>query len=541
MKINQFLLSLFVSFLMLLSACTSPVVEPLPQRVPAESDSLFDEVFTIAKSNQPSVAGEDLKTKAKDHLQIRMGYTTAERRVDFVSTSALSEDAPFKIELDIDRAKNLYVIRVFHHPKAFKDKLATYSMLNFTQSIIEGQNLSQAQSYFEMFYNARGGDPVALKNFLAIKDNPSSYVNEEFAQLSTSQEFTERQKHNTQIAQEIDKEIKELKSWQKKQTEKRKAPLAALDKAAEDKQFRALVAKNDRKGAAKILRTYLPWETMAPFEKQFWETYLEVMANPVPLEERVYIYRGLEEDFIHSGYKNGVALAQKEAIMDQNAFVMSTLMVKNQGSWNRRLRSLEAMTSKEIATLGGETKYAQSARITTMFYNHASDPMGSPFLSFSPNYNVASNFGGERVSSYLIDPRLLHFNYASSIQSEIEYLLPLTTFPEDLVAICDSKLHGFGSYSDPTRKDFLDKKLAEKIEAKYGKTKTSAIVTKIQKNSYEFFHEKFKVMPQVSGPHPGVSNKKFYKSLGAEAFKPDLGPKGELQCRDIIHLFWVNN
>ncbi len=279
----------------------------------------------------------------------------------------------------------------------------------------------------------------------------------------------------------------------------------------------------------------------AYFEKQFWKTQLEVMVSPVPLSERVLIYRGLDGDFIHSGFSKGAALSQKEAILKDNAFIMSSMMVKNQGSWNRRLRSMEAMNSKVIATIDGEEELAQSARITTIFKNHSDEPVGSPFLSFSPDLSVANRFSTGKVSAYLVDPRMIHYNYASTITEEVEYLMALTSFPDDLVAIADDQLHGISEYDTQARKEFLNEKLIKKIETAYGKAESKAVLNKIKKNSYDFFHKNFKTMPTVKGATPGLSNKKFYSSLDTKAFKPDLGPKGELNCKDILQLFWVKN
>ncbi len=512
------------------------------ERIPAQTaETMFDQVFTFSGGEQKALSGENLKTFSEEQLAMHINDANPGRRYEMLVSKSLSVEKPFRVELDVDLVEGKYITRILYHPKAFEDKSATYSMLNLSKSMLEGLNYSSAEAYYELYFNARAGDPIALKTFLGMKDLSLEYLSDDSMTVMSTPEFEQRRTRNAVLLKQLDKEITELKTWQKKEQAKRKAPLAALDKAAEDKQFRTLVAKNDRKGAAKLLRTYLPWEMMAPFEKQFWETHLEVMVNPVPLEERVYIFRGLNEDFIHSGFSKGLALSQKQAIVKNNAFVMSSVMVKNQGSWNRRLRSLEAMNSKTIATIGGDEKYAQSARISTMFLNHGRNPMGSPFLSLSPSLAVASNFGEKRVSSYLIDPRLLHYNYASPLKGEIEYLISLTTFPEDLVGIADQELHGFPSYDVEARQAFLEQKLINKINSVYGESKATNVLMKIKKNSYDFFHKKFTGMASVEGTSPGPSNIKFYKNLGADVFKPDLGPKGELNCRDIIQLFWVKN
>lgn len=525
---------------LLFYSCTTTTIIPEFERIPAGTESLFDTVFTINGGEVKAAASENLKSFSNEqlssHAQAYKGV-----RTEILPAKNLSLEKPFKIEIDVDQKKNEYIYRIYHHPQAFKDKSATYSMIDFVKSMIEGENLVSHNATYEMYYNAREGDLFALRNFLRLKEGSNHLISMDSTSILESDEFKKRKEKNDLILSELEKEIDKYKAWQKKETDKRKAPLAALDKAGDDKQFRTLVAKGDRKGAAKLLRTYLPWEMMAPFEKQFWETYLEVMANPVPLEQRVMIYRGLEGDFVHSGFSKGVALSQKEAILQDNAFVMSTVLVKNQGSWNRRLRSLESMHTKTIALVNGTNfENAQPARITTIFNNHAGVPQGSPFLSFSPSFSVASSFGSERISAYLIDPRLLSYNY-EGIMHEVEFLLPLTTFPEDLIGIADNKLHNLQSYDQQPRIDLLNAKMVQKIEKAYGKDKAEAIINKIKKNSYDFFHTKMTNMQVPKVPITGAANKKFYKTLGEETFKPALNEKGELTCKDILQLFWVTN
>lgn len=515
MKTIKIVNHFFITCLVLLAACSSwNEIE----RTPAEASSLIDEVFTIHSEGKTS--SQSSKEIVENHLNSIHQYDKYKLQYKFIKSSELSTTSPFKVAIELDDKTGKFSLNIFHAPKAFNDADANQSLINFVGKIIDSNEFNHSLGVYEAYYNAREGDPVALLRFQKFK--------EPITETATHKKITETLKQ----------EIKELKKWQKEQKEKRKASLAALDKASDDKQFRTLIAKGDRKGAAKLLRTYLPWEEMPPFEKKYWETYLEVISAPVPLSERVLIYRGIQDDFVHSGIKKGVQLSQKEAILQDNAFVMSTAMVKNQGSWNRRLRTLEAMYDKEISRSYGDDEFKRASRITAMFSNHAGDPNGSPFLSFTPRFEIASSFGYERVSAYLIDPRLLHFNYASTFSGEVEFLVNLTTFPEDLVGICDKKLHDLDNYKDELRKEFLHKKLVAKLEKEYGE-KAPDVLIKIQKNSYSFFREKSNSpLSKIEGNDPSSSNKKFYQSLGKDTMKPALGPKGELQCKELIQLFW---
>lgn len=519
----------FSILLVCLGACSSPLIN----RTPAEGPTLFEEVFTIKAGENAQEEAVDLKNVVEEKMSWLTVRKNKDQVFELILSKELTPERPYKIVLDINQNTGKYVFKIYHHSSALKDKSATYSMLALAHKV-----LLNTPAFFELYFNAKAGDPFALANFLSIKDDANQNFSEEAKGLFTTSEFDQRRADNQEIKLRLNSEIKQLKAWQKKENEKRKATLSALDKAQDELQFRTLVAKGDRKGAAKLLQNYLPWEMMAPFERKYWETYLEVVANPVPLEERVLIYRGLDEDFINSGLSHGVALSQKQAILEDNAFVMSSLMVKNQGSWNRRLRSLETMNTKEIGTIKGQEEFAQSTRLTTMFANHSGDPMGSPFISFSPNISIADEFGSKRISAYLIDPRLLRYNYASILKYESEFLVPLTTFPDDLIAIADNELHGLNGIQEEGKKNFLHEKFVKKIDALYGEDRASEVINKIEKNSYAFFHSKFENMLVVEGKDPGPANLKFYKSLGRGAIKADLTPKGELNCKDLIPLFW---
>lgn len=526
---------LWVILFINISGCSTSI-----ERSPADNgNDLFRSAFTfssIDKNGKKSYVEE-----VKNDLSQYTINKKLNRKVDIVPSKSLPKDAAFYVELDIDQKTSELIYRIFHSPTAFKDSAASYSMLAFVQKLMLADEFDTGYAPFEVYHNAKMGDPIALDIFYKYRLQDPGYLSEDTAKAFESAPYKESLKDLDKNRNELSDAIKELKTKRSKENDKRKIGLDALDKAGEDKQFRTLIAKGDREGAAKLLKKYLPWEDMAPFEKQFWETYLEVLVNPVPLEQRVLIYRGLGEDYIHSAVIKGKELPQKEAIKEGKAFVMSSVMVKNQGSWNRRLRSLEAMNTKFIATNNGSDEFAQAARISVMFLNHSADPKGSPFLSFTPNIDVAHGFGYDRLSSYLVDPRLLNFNYASTFETEFEYLIPLTTFPDEIVGIADTGLQEFpGGITD--KKKYLNERLYKVVANEYGEAKAESIVKKIKKNTYHFFRGEFPQMEDVKIPSPGAGNLAFYKKfLTKDEPKPVLSPKGELGCKDLIQLFWVAN
>lgn len=498
-------------------------------RLPAQAGSdLLKKIFTIpVMETNGNNQSEFLK-----QLQAPAYGKAATLQIEVVPSKSLDKGVAYYIELDVDQKEGKLIYRIFHSPAALKDNVATNaiaSLIGHLKSPYEFGNAFQAP--FELYYNAKAGNPYALEALLKLREQAVNEIGDEKEAAMAKAYFAD-------IKEELKEEIKNFKAQVAKEESKRKVGLDALDKAPEGKQFRTMIAKGDRQGAAAVLTKYLPWEDMAPFEKQFWETYIEVMKNPVPLSERVLIYRGLDEDYIHRAVVKGKELTEKEAIIEGQAFVMSSMMVKNQGTWNRRLRSLEAMNGKFIGTINGSDEYAKVARITTMFLNHSAEPKGSPFLSFSPNFSIANSFGSERVSAYLFDPRLLSFNYASTFENEIEYLVPLTTFPDELVGIADIELTEKGVY-EAERQAYLAKKLDEMITKEYG-PKKKEVLEKIKKNTYQFFKGDYPGMQDPAGKSPGPSNLAFYKKFYTKDDpKPVLSPKGDLTCKDLIELFWV--
>ena len=544
--VKSFLNLFIILTLALQFGCSTNVERMAIQRLPAnDGNEIFNAIFSIPQM-QPD-GKENLAKEAKikfDAYTNPMNFVGGvKRRFEYIPANSLPTGVQFKVELDVDAKTSEFIYRIFHAPNAFKDKAATYTMFDFVERLINSDQFGRSlQAPFEAYYNAKRGDVLAIEDLLKIRKLEAQYVTSDIIELNKIPSYLASQKALEKLMEQHKKNVTQERARRKQANDKRKIGLEALDKAPEADQFRTKIAKGDRKGAMEILKKYLPWEDMAPFEREFWETYIEVTLNPVPLSERVLIYRGLEGDQIMEGYKAGKLLTEKEAIAEANAFVMSSGMVKNQGSWNRRLRSLEAMNEKFIGQINGDSDYADATRITTMFYNHSQNPQGSPFISFSPKYEVAESFGYTKVSAYLIDPRMLNFNYASTFDGEIEYLVPISTWPDELVgiAVVDVKPGDYNNVAgvDGSRKKILDQNLKDKLKKIYG-AKAPEVEKRIKENSYHFFKGDFKEMKDPPGGNQGPANKKFYEAfLKGDAPKMTLSPDGNLSCKDLIELFW---
>ncbi len=530
------ILSITLILVLLVSSCSNwqkanVNFEADSWRTPANIPVTFDDVMSTKKSGKKSKV--DLKKQVYEYVKNAMVPNNA-FTAEIVPSSSLPSDVAFKLELDVVNGK--YIYRVLHSADAFTDHEAIAEFVNFSNNVSHGNRFITHFSDFEMYYNARENDLEALKNFMKLR------LTENYDPLSVQWDipFTDLLKKRAKETQEqmklLDPLIKKQAKERKDYEAKRKSVMDSLDKAADDKQFKTYIQKNDREGAVAILKKYLPYEDMAPFERRFWDQYLEVIRNPVPLHQRVFVYRGINDDMIHTAIIDGVELDKDDAIKESKAFVMSTVMTKNQGSWNRRLRSLEAMNEKVIGTVGGESEFARSARITTIFKNHSNDPMGSPYLSFTPDLNIATSFGTTRNSAYLIDPRAIHFNFTSGFENEKEFLATLMTFPDEMVALWDQNYHS----GTPVSKFFKDK-LVERIQAEYGKNEAAAIIKEIEQNTFDFFSPEYKVgsAPAKSGFMGTVGDffKKFKKK--PETPMPDLSKSGAYNCNHLIKSFWT--
>ncbi|MGZ3808148.1 MAG: hypothetical protein ACXVCE_08680 [Bacteriovorax sp.] len=526
---KTFYLKLSILSLLLLMSCSfSPLRDPAGSPVPT-----LQEVMSIESSKSQSDDG--------DEKLLRSTLKTYFSGVQFIESNSLGEGIAYKIELDLKNKKN--IVRILHAKNAFNDHEATLHALTFLSNMSNDLN---HHAVYEMYLNAGLKDPIALDNLLKLKSKKNDYLFYSNKKLKADYEaateaLNKRYEESARQRSALKDAIKKLQSERLALYEKRKMTLEPLDSALPENQLKALVARNDREGVAQLLKSYLPFEQMAPIEKKFWNDYLEVMRHPLPLNERIFVYRGLNDDMIYSALRNGVELDKETAIKESRAFLMSTIIVKNQGSWNRRLRSLLAMNQKFIGTVNESDEFSKSARISTMFQNHSQDPKGSPFLSFTPDFKIATvadgkyatDFGSKRVSAFLIDPRLLQYNYATIHDEEIEFLTNLVTFPDELVGIWDKDYH-----ENLEPKNFLDEKLKQLMAESYGEDNVQENLIKIYQNSRDFYSPVYKFDPPFPIPATGKKAKALKTFL--EQFIPKMpdASVAPIGCDQIVKKFF---
>jgi hypothetical protein len=517
-------------------------------RHPAEDvDHSQKDILRVFEFRNSTVihAGKDYRKMILNNikgLSIFSGNILAENViVDFFEDSTLPKGVAYFPEFQVK--DNKYKIVIAYSKEGISDPIATAELINFLLILRNERYFLSHFSAFEMYYNAMEQDPVAVKNWAKIREvaalqSLTIELNDSDIKKALSDRGAEWAKEKETYTQ---KEGEELKR-QSERDIKRREIIAALDGASEDHQLKTLIANNDRAGVVNLLRKYLSWEQMAPFEKKYWESYLEIIQNPLPLDKRILLYRGNNDDIIYSAFQEGRELNKEIAKKEGKVFMMSTILTKNQGSWNRRLRSLTTMFKKYVGTnWQNEDEFTKSARMSTMFFKHSTNPEGSPFLSLTPKYNIARLYGDSKLTAYALDPRLLSFNFTSKFTHELEFLIPLFIFPEDVAAYSFEMEDPEINLSENQLKGIFKQKLVKV----HGEQTGGEIYTKVLNNSLEFFYParnrfviKIPMDPIVTEP---TFYEKFFEKFSVqkdEATSSDATALKSGRCVDLIAKFW---
>ncbi|MBC7430163.1 MAG: hypothetical protein H7336_16235 [Bacteriovorax sp.] len=527
--------SLLLVLALFATSCSSPTwfhVSGVDRHVAAEINPPLnaDQLFTIKSTSQTQIG----KNYVKD-LVGQFSYKGV--AVEFVEDLKLSNDIAYNIVPTVEN--QAYKIKIIHSVQAKVDEDAQKELVRVMNQLMTTKFTSQF-SVFELYFNAKTEDFISLQVLAKVRAAAITAVDNYNADEEYITRSADRIKYWENINEKFKHEERIYNKQVKVQDEARRVVMDALDKAADDEQFRSLVAKNDRKGAAKLLRSYLPWEQMPPFEKMFWENHLAIMVDPLPYEDRILIYRGIDDDIVQVAQQSGKEMSREEAIKEQKIFLMSTMMTKNQGTWNRRLRSLTAMYEKFMGTdANNSSEYVKSTRITNMFVKHSREPKGSPFLSYTPKFSIASSFGSKRNTAYFIDPRMMYFNYASKFASEVEFLLPIMSFPDELAAVYDSTIFPIGQGQIES---FMKEKAIKKLDEQLGAGKGTKAFERIELNSKKYFAPVMGgKVGAVAPPKPDGKFISFFKSLlgmNTKKVAEVIDEKSNMPCLDLIQMFW---
>jgi len=533
-------------------------------RSPSSEGDLYEQLTSFKESTQTELkkeevyyaqAGEPIDKKIKDTIG-KEGFL----EVILEKKENLAEGVSYKFVPEIS-SDGRYLFKILYLKDSHKDIGASTRLLSFLSEINKRENFNTVFEFFELMFNAKEGDLMALNQLVHLKHflemSRSENENDEYLRyMSFAKESGQKKllEENEFLLKELSTEIDSLNDELAKEKKlvrnlekKRRDSIKLLDSLPDEHQLQNLASAGDREGIASLLEKYLPFEHMAPTEKKYWLTMLEVIRNPVPLDQRILLYRGIEGDMIYPLIKDGVELSKDEALSQGKVSLMSSLMTKNQGSWNRRLRSLQTMYSKRITQNRnrGTSELTRTSRMSTIFFQHSRDPVGSPFLSWTPSPQVANNFGESRMSAQLIDPRMAMVNYASMFEYELEILTPLVTFPEDMIAVYDQGIHG--PLSLEGKEDFFLERLRNKLKENLGEDKAQVAYDRIVD-----INKTHRLSKEVNNLGEGKLKKGFLGSLGhffnkifkKETNGPADAPQGsELKksCTYFLKFFFNSN
>lgn len=271
---NAFKTMLIALGLIIIAACSTPNPN-WDRRIAntAEAPANIEEIFSFKSGTYPE-KGKNYLTHIKNLAGSIQGI-----EFEFILDSKMDAQTAYKVLPAIEN--QAYKLKIYHSAQAASDADASIELLRFLNQTLSKKYISPF-SIFELYFNGKQNDFVTLQALAKVRnlsinlEKNELYIDEGDFKSRTA----ERVEYWKKIVEAFEKEERVYNKAKKEHTAARKAVMDALDKASDDEQFRSFVAKNDRKGAADLLKKYLPWEEMPPFEKMFWETHLEIRVSP---------------------------------------------------------------------------------------------------------------------------------------------------------------------------------------------------------------------------------------------------------------------
>jgi hypothetical protein len=438
----------------------------------------LEDIVSI-KVNPHSLSPMQKKWKVKELEEYFNSANTAKVfQIEKVTSLPNGAQVSFKPVLEGDKT----YIRISVTAEALSDPVAMSLTSRYVHAM-SGSIFVSHQSWIEAVTNARMQSKTALWSLAEMKMGVAAGASYPYAYLDSDilgdQFEVEKlysyfdQSYSPEIKndfKQLELDAKKVMKEQKAKFDSRKTIFDELDKSSN--QFKDLIAKNDRHGVAKLIETYLPWEHMEPVEVKYWKDWLEAVRNPLPIEKRTLVLRGLDngQAFFNDGNK---------------AFLMPPVIIKNQGTYNRRLRSLTTMLEKSIS-LNPNHVYAEnpkqmknisrSSRLTNQLLNHSQDPLGSPHMSFTKSSSIANQFADSgKVGVFAIDPRLITPNLMSGFEDEIELIASMVVFPDENIGL----IKDLDKIDDYSQRVFqVDKELQEILKQNFGTDKGEKIYLK---------------------------------------------------------------
>lgn len=515
------ILNVLIIFSFLFSSCsnTNTTFSQIQREIASTDENLQSGpsiIFRKSSSSEAPVSSlESFVSDLNTNYQNRTFNGNETRAIEVVIVDReLANDVAFSVDAQI-KSNGTHQIVIARNSQLEIDKLSSDYLKNFINLINNEKIYPNSYSFFEVMYNAKNDH---LESRLALEKMKLMALESELSDAAG--ELKDGVAADISSFQDkISKNKKEIKAREAA----RKEIMSVLDKVSDDGQLKTMLQKNDREGVASLLEKYLPREHMTPMEHSFWDHVIHTIRKPADLKDRVLVYRGTLGDRLYPAIENGKELPYEQAVKEGKLAAMSTILTRNQGTWNRRLRSLQTIYDKKLTQnpFNSGSEFTQTARLTTWMKQHSIEAQGSPFLSYTSSFDIGYRFGfsigksdaadekgAKSMGAFLVDPDLLLFNQMTGFKSEMEYLLSLVSFPDEMAGFFDESINGVMTRDDI--KVHFDDHLKKIISQKYGDEHASEIVEKILKVSADFNDS------AVAYLHPQVKTVKVESKIPVE-------------------------
>ncbi len=237
-------------------------------------------------------------------------------------------------------------------------------------------------------------------------------------------------------------------------------PLLAKDTSSSVLQLSEKIKANDRLGVAKILDESLPWDRFTTAETIFYRQYIESIVRPDP-KRILYVLRGTNTTLDPEPEKNGLiskAFKKFQPTQDSIAKIYDSYRSAWIGKSNNRKTSMNIPFFENLAEAHA-------------FSSGAKEGFPSALISTTTSAGVVSTFAKGTRLVIAIDSRRIVPSFESNSPHEMEALIPLLVFPDEIAGFMvkkDSKkweVRKSDNSFNANATEFLIKNLVKKEDA----------------------------------------------------------------------------
>lgn len=452
------------------------------------------------------------------------------------ATKELPADISYRIVPKIINEQ--YVLEVLYNKNNLSDSAAALELDTFIKHFAKFHYRSKFH-FFELYYNAFNGDATSMHIMAELKRE--AFVARAYVQDANAGKEKVVAFEMDKVKRMVEKysDLEKAQKTQRRLNRQKRLAQYSLDQKNLAQTFKDLVAKNDRQKTADLLDKILPWEIMQPLEKKMFKDHIFYMKNPLPLEQKILLYRGIDKNTIFLDASNQKGANVFDAIYSGQIFLLSHFL------------DSKKLTQKEFENFHNtpflldfpskkSNKFQRATPITTYFQSHATDSFNSLFISTTSELGIAANFGRDRLAMLAIDPRMAYANYASVLKSEKEFLIPFFIFPDEILSTIQYSYDLLHLELSGKTHPEIQRRLLEAYYRKFSKSLTQLEADRLYfrlKNNTKKFDELY-LSPKKSlmGPIFDATMRKFVKSE-IQLINTPLRPKTPQSCLEIMAIF----